>query len=63
MFINNAPDFIQTTLDDDDEIIEADTLKDTVFTNDIYDDRLVIVLHSVINDCLQASVMQVVKQC
>ena len=61
MFINNAPDFIQTTLDDDDEIIEADTLKDTVFTNDIYDDRLVIVLHSVINDCLQASVMQVVK--
>ena len=62
MFINNAPDFIQTTLDDDDdEIIEADTLKDTVFTDDIYDDRLVIVLHSVINDCLQASVMQVVK--
>ena len=61
MFMNNAPDFIQTTLDDDDEIIEADTLKDTVFTNDIYDDRLVIVLHSVINDCLQASVMQVVK--
>ena len=63
MFINNAPDFIQTTLDDDDddEIIEADTLKDTVFTDDVYDDRLVIVLHSVINDCLQASVMQVVK--
>ena len=60
MFINNAPDFVQNTLDDD-EFIEADILKNTVFTDDIYDDRLVIILHSVINDCLQASVMQVVK--
>ena len=60
MFINNAPDFVQNTLHDD-EFIEADILKNTVFTDDIYDDRLVTVLHSVINDCLQASVMQVVK--
>ena len=57
MFTNNAPDFVQTTLDDDNEFTEADV----VVTDDIYDDRLVIVLHSVINDCLQASVMQVVK--
>ena len=61
MFINNAPDFVQATLDDDDEFIVANVLRNTVFTNDIYDDQLVIVLHSVINDCLQASVMQVVK--
>ena len=60
MFINNAPDFVQNTLHDD-EFIEADILKNTVFTDDIYDDRLATVLHSVINDCLQASVMQVVK--
>ena len=67
-FINNAPDFVQNTLDhddddddDDDEIIEADILENPVFTDDIYDDQLVIVLHSVINDCLQASLMQVVK--
>ena len=60
MFINNAPDFVQNALDDD-EFIEADILKNTVFTDDIYDDRLVIILHYVINDCLQASVMQVVK--
>ena len=60
MFINNAPDLVQNTLDDD-EFIEADILKNTVFTDDIYDDRLVIILHYVINDCLQASVMQVVK--
>ena len=37
MFINNVPDFVQATLDDD-EFIEADVLKNTVFTNDIYVD-------------------------
>ena len=61
IFINNAPDFVRTTLDDDDEFIEADVLKNAALTDDIYDDRLVIVLLSVINDCLQASEMQVVK--
>ena len=61
MFINNILDFVQATLDDDDEFIMADILRNTVFTNDIYDDQLVLVWHSVINDCLQVSVMQVVK--
>ena len=64
IFINNSPDFTQFTLDDDDDddkFIAADVLRNTVFTNDIYDDKLVIVLRSAINDCLQASVMQVVK--
>ena len=51
MFINNAIDFIQATLDDD-EFIVADVLRNTVFTNDIYDDRLAIVFHSAINDYL-----------
>ena len=59
IFINNAPDFVQATVDT--EFIVADVLRNTVFTNDIYDDQLVIVLHSVINDCLQASALQVVK--
>ena len=59
IFINNAPDFVQATLDT--EFIVADVLRNTVFTNDIYDDQLEIVLHSVINDCLQASALQVVK--
>ena len=59
IFINNAPDFVQATLDT--EFIVADVLRNTVFTNDIYDDRLAIVFHSAINDYLQASVMQVVK--
>ena len=62
MFINNAPDFVQATLDDDDDkCIVPDVPRNTVFTIDIYNDQLVIVLHSVINDCLQASVMEVVK--
>ena len=61
IFINNAPDFVRTALDDDDEFLQADVLENTVFTDDIYDDRLVIVLHSAIYDCLQASVMQVVQ--
>ena len=45
--INNAPDFVQITLDDANEFIEEDVLENTVFTDDINDDQLVIVLHSV----------------
>ena len=60
MFINNTFVFVQASLDHD-EFIVADVLRNTVFTNGIYDDRLVILLRSVINDCLQAFVMPVVK--
>ena len=60
MFINNTFDFVQASLDDD-EFSVADVLSNLVFTNDIYDDRFVTVLHFVINDCLQASAMQKVK--
>ena len=60
MFINNTFVFVQASLDDD-EFIVADVLRNTVFTNGIYDDRLVILLRFVINDCLQAFVMPVVK--
>ena len=56
--IDNAPDFVKTDLDDDSEFIEADVLENTVFTEDIYDDQLVIVLHSVFNDYLQTSLLQ-----
>ena len=41
------PDFVQITLDDANEFIEEDVLENTVFTDDINDDQLVIVLHSV----------------
>ena len=56
--IDNAPDFVKTDLDDDSEFIEADALENTVFTEDISDDQLVIVLHSGFNDYLQTSLLQ-----
>ena len=56
--IDNAQDFAKTDLDDDSEFIEAHVLENAVFTEDIYDDQLVIVLHSVFNDYLQTSLLQ-----
>ena len=56
--IDDASDFVKSTLADDKEFIEIDVLKNTVFTEDIYDDQLVIVLHSVFDDYLQTSLLQ-----
>ena len=56
--LNNEPNSVQSTLDDDNEFIKADVLENTVFTDDIYDDQLVIVLHSVFNDYLKISLVQ-----
>ena len=51
--INNAPDFVETTLDDGDEFIMVDVHKNTSFVGGNYRNKLVIVLHSVIDDYLQ----------
>ena len=48
--INNAKDFVGTTLDDGDEFIVADVHKHTSFVEGNYRDKLVKVLHFVIND-------------
>ena len=56
--INNAPDFVETTLDHGDEFIMVDVEKDTNSVRDKYRNNLVIVLHSVFNDCPQTSVVQ-----
>ena len=56
--IHDASDFVKSTLVDDKEFIEVDILENTVFTEDIYDDQLVIVLHSVFDDYLQISLLQ-----
>ena len=50
--INNLVDFVETTLDDrTDEFITADVYKNTSFVVEVnYRSKLVIVLHSVIND-------------
>ena len=56
--INNAPDFVETTLDDGDEFIMIDVEKDTSSVRDKYRNNLVIVLHFVFNDCPQTSLVQ-----
>ena len=56
--VNDTPDFVQTTLDNGGKFIEAYVLKNTVFTDDIYNDELVLVLHSVFIDYLQTSLVQ-----
>ena len=56
--INNAPDFVETTLDDGDEFIMIDVEKDTSSVRDKYRNNLVIVLHFVFSDCPQTSLVQ-----
>ena len=56
--INNAQDFVETTLDNGDEFIMVDIHKNTSFVRGSYRNKLVIVLHSVINDYLQTSLVQ-----
>ena len=54
MFIDNASDFIPTTLYDDEKYIEADVLENTNFSKrNCYKDELIIVLHSVVNNNLK----------
>ena len=56
--INDIPDFVKTTLDDDDEFIMVDVHKNTSSVRDKYGNSLVIVLHSAFNDYLQTSLVQ-----
>ena len=57
--INNAKDFVKNTIDDDDEFIMVDAHKNTSFVEGNYRDKLVIVLHSVIDNYLKTSLIQV----
>ena len=58
--INNAKDFVKNTIDDDaDEFIMPDVHKNTSFVEGNYRAKLVIVLHSVIDNCLKISLIQV----
>ena len=56
--INNAPDFVGTNLDDDDEFMKANVHKNAVLAEGVYRNRLIIVLHSVFNDCLETSLVR-----
>ena len=56
--INNATDFVQTTLDDGDEFIMVKVHRNTSPITDNHKNRLVFVLHSVFNDYHQTSLVQ-----
>ena len=56
--MNNAPDFVETTLDDGDEFIMVNVEKNTISVRDNDKNRLVIVLHSVFNNYPQTSLVQ-----
>ena len=57
--INDPRDFVETTLDDDeDEFIMLDVEKNTSAVRDKYRKNLVFVLHSIINDFPQTSLVQ-----
>ena len=58
--IKNAEDFVKNTIDDDaDEFIMVDVHKNISFVEVNYRDKLVIVLHSVIDKYLKTSLIQV----
>ena len=58
--INNTPDFVKNTIDDDaNEFIMVDVHKNTSFVGGNYRNKLIIVLDSVINSYLKASLVQV----
>ena len=57
--INNAEDFVKYTLDDNSKFIEVDVPKNANFVKDhCYQDKFIIVIDSVINDILMASLLE-----
>ena len=60
--INNAPNFIENTLDDNSEYTEADVLENMRFVKrNCSKEEIIIILHSVINNNLKRSLLQVIK--
>ena len=57
--ITCAEDFVQYTLDDNSKYIAADVLENTKFVKDhCYRDKIIIVLDSVVDDILMASLLE-----
>ena len=56
--INNANDFVQTTLDDGSEFVMVNIHENTSFVKGSNSDKLVIVSHSVIDNDLKTSLVQ-----
>ena len=61
--IKNAPDFVQNNLYDE-EYIRANLLRNANFVeSNCHKDEVIIVLHSVINNNLKASLLELVNYC
>ena len=61
--IKNAPDFVQNNLYDE-EYIRANLLRNATFVeSNCHKDEVIIVLHSVINNNLKASLLELVNYC
>ena len=57
--ITNAEDFVQYTLNDNSKYIAADVLENVKFVKDhCYRDKIIIVLDSVVDDILMASLLE-----
>ena len=57
--IDNAKDVVKNTVTNNDEFIRVDIPKKTSVVKDNYERKLVIVLHSVVDNYLKASLVQV----
>ena len=58
--INNAKDFVKNDIDDDaDEFIMVDVHRNTSFVEGNFRDKLVIDLHSIIDNYLKTSLIKV----
>ena len=60
--ISNAKDFVKNTINDADEFIMVDVHKNTSFVEGNYSNKIVIVSHSVTDNCFKASLIQPKKQ-
>ena len=61
MFIDNAPDFVKTTVYGDEEYIEANILRNTNFVKSTcYKEKIIIVLHSIVNNNLNTSLLELI---
>ena len=59
---NNAPNFVKNTLDDNSEFIDADVVENTNFIkSNCCKDELIMFLHSIVNNNLKASLLEVRK--
>ena len=62
MVIDNTPDFVKIIVYDDEEYIKANILRNTNFVKSAcYKNDIIIVLHSVANNNLKVSLLELIN--